>query len=180
MGNAPFSEVAVEDGVLQQIRRLVLVLSVGIIGYLGIRRLTFLTLPTTLLLLLCWMWYSTTWSVAPDTSLARIFAITSTLLGVYISSAWLGGRWSFRLFYVLLAVITVVSVVSALVIPGARHTIATETNLVGNWKGILDHKNFLGVVCSFLVICCLSMQSLSYLVLALAGVALIGLSVFKL
>ena len=86
---------------------------------------------------------SVVWSIDPDTTLRRSFAlIMTTLFGL-----WLASRWNWRELILLLAstfgVLAVLSVVMALAMPslGIDHDVHA-----GAWKGLWWEKNTLGAV----------------------------------
>lgn len=86
---------------------------------------------------------SVIWSVSPDTTLRRSFAlIMTTLFGL-----WLASRWSWRelilLFATLFSGLVVLSTIMALVFPslGVDHAVHA-----GAWKGIWWQKNTLGAM----------------------------------
>lgn len=86
---------------------------------------------------------SVVWSIDPDTTLRRSFAlIMTTLFGL-----WLASRWNWRALILLIAstfgVLAVLSVVMALAVPslGIDHDVHA-----GAWKGLWWEKNTLGAV----------------------------------
>lgn len=86
---------------------------------------------------------SVVWSIDPDTTLRRSFAlIMTTLFGL-----WLASRWNWRELILLIAstfgVLAVLSVVMALAVPslGIDHDVHA-----GAWKGLWWEKNTLGAV----------------------------------
>jgi O-antigen ligase len=86
---------------------------------------------------------SVVWSIDPDTTLRRSFAlIMTTLFGL-----WLASRWNWRELILLIAstfgILAVLSVVMALAVPslGIDHDVHA-----GAWKGLWWEKNTLGAV----------------------------------
>ena len=94
---------------------------------------------------------STLWSIAPDVSLRRGFALLmTTAFGL-----WLGARWEWpkllELFAALFASLAVMSVIAAIVFPGFGVDQAVHA---GAWKGVWWEKNTLGAMMAWGAIAC--------------------------
>jgi exopolysaccharide production protein ExoQ len=95
-------------------------------------------LPT----LLAWAALSTLWSVSPDDTLRRSFALAlCTVFGLYLG-ARVGTERTVRLLAAALAIGMVASVFCALAFPSVG--ISGQGGYIGAWRGVYANKNSLG------------------------------------
>ncbi|MBM3918943.1 MAG: O-antigen ligase family protein [Sphingomonadales bacterium] len=85
------------------------------------------------------------WSVVPSIALRRVFLLWITTTTLFMLTDLAGERiitWLARTHVLLL----MVSLMAIPILKGARHTYVEEGDpmLVGNWKGIFQHKNHAG------------------------------------
>jgi len=85
------------------------------------------------------------WSVVPGIGLRRVFLLWITTTTIFMLTDLAGERiiiWLARTHMLLL----IVSLLAIPILKGARHTYVEEGDpmLVGNWKGIFQHKNTAG------------------------------------
>jgi len=118
---------------------------------------------------------SVLWSRAPGITLDQgIWLVMSTLVGVYIASAY-NMREQLRLVLITLSMITLSSFVFSLVFP--QYGIMRFGDLAGRWRGILTHKNVFSFFVSLTAILMLYFGSvigrIRWVVLPLSSVMLV-------
>jgi len=100
--------------------------------------------PTLMLLvLLAWTFASTAWSIAPDMTMRRAFAVTlTTLFGIYLAASF-GGRGMSEILASSFLVLAIGSYIAALAFPafGVHHDVNA-----GLWRGLWYEKNQLGAL----------------------------------
>jgi O-antigen ligase len=101
---------------------------------------------SALVLLTGWTWLSTVWSISPDDTLRRAFAITATtLFGIYV-----GCRFSQRTVVRLVGTTALLGIVASLVFVAVDpERGATTLAAEGAWRGVFINKNALGGVMLF-------------------------------
>ncbi len=122
---------------------------------LGVGRdLRQMMLPASLGVLLMWCWASALWALDPSIALRRLALLTIILLTIRMCVQQAGfDRTTAALRYMLLGTIAL-CFISIAVLPSAIHraTDTIDTDLVGDWRGILYHKNFAGAVCGIAIV----------------------------
>jgi exopolysaccharide production protein ExoQ len=85
---------------------------------------------------------SITWSVDPDTSLRRAFALAMwTLFGLYLAARY-NTRELLRLLGIALGLLAIMSLASAILVPDYGREVEAFTS--GAWRGVFTTKNTLG------------------------------------
>ncbi len=126
---------------------------VGARPLLDYRRL--LVLPLPIVLALAWCWISLTWALDPDIAARRLTLTTLVIWSVFALVRHLDYEKSMRLVRVAFVLTLIACYIAVLVLPAMGKHQMTEPGdlqLVGNWRGILGHKNFAGAVCALTIL----------------------------
>ncbi|HYF06305.1 MAG TPA: O-antigen ligase family protein [Acetobacteraceae bacterium] len=112
-----------------------------------------LDVPLPLAVLLFWAWLSLAWAVDPATSLRRVLLTSMVLLSVCWTVAMLGHERVLRQLGLWFAAILVLNwAVMPLVETAVHQHGELDEALVGNWRGIHDHKNAAGAFCAIAIL----------------------------
>jgi len=132
---------------------LVFLATLGVSGVLRNPR-RILVLPISLTLTLTWFLLSVTWAIDPDVSIRRLALTAMIILTVFLSVRTTGAERTVSLVRLVLMLVLVLNYLAVAVAPEAIHQAAEmgEPGLVGDWRGILAHKNFTGPICAFTII----------------------------
>jgi len=105
------------------------------------------SMSPSLALLLVWCGMSALWATAPDVVLRRVALEFVIIASVAIGVSTVGGERSLALTRAVLATVLVINWISILTVQNAVHLPGeTETQLVGDWRGLYYHKNIAGAV----------------------------------
>ncbi len=111
----------------------------------GLRALS--TVPILLVLLLAWCVLSATWAGEPGVAVRRAGLAVILVASVMLSVETIGAERSLALWRWVLVGVMIVNFVSIPLIPQARHLPGeADPSLVGDWRGLYDHKNIAGSV----------------------------------
>lgn len=118
-------------------------LALGLLGVIqasGVKSLR--SVPLSFWLLWGWIIISLLWAIAPDLAVRRIGLSLSLTMAIYSSALTIGYRRVFTILLFILVPTVVIDVISIKVVPTAVH-LASERNLdlIGNWRGLHNHKN---------------------------------------
>lgn len=105
--------------------------------------------PWPLLLALGWCWLSLLWAIDPSIALRRLILTSVIIWGIFVLVRQLGYDRALAMIRLLLVIALVVNFVSIAVAPEmAIHQIndPEDTSLVGDWRGIMGHKNVAGLI----------------------------------
>jgi O-antigen ligase len=115
-----------------------------------------LIMPWPILLVLGWCWLSLTWAVNPDVAMRRLVLTTVIAWNTFIIVQSAGYE---RTVAVLRVVFVGVVLASYVAVAAAPHLAVHEmlesnisTALVGNWRGLLGHKNIAGSACAITIL----------------------------
>ncbi|WP_369982507.1 O-antigen ligase family protein [Thalassolituus sp.] len=124
---------------------------------------------------------SIAWSVSPVHTLKRSILLLIFVLSIHFIVLALGRGLAIYYLYRFLAVSIGISIVSVFVVPGAKHigSQITDLGLVGDWKGVFQHKNQAGPISFVFVLMSIYFYSIErkvlYLYLGVVGlVFLVG------
>jgi O-antigen ligase len=114
-----------------------------------------LTIPLPLLIALGWCWLSLAWSLSIPISFGHIM-LTSMVMWITCTSVrYLGFDDSVLVLRMILIVFVVVNFASVLLSPEfGIHQVnePDDKSLIGDWRGIMMHKNFLGAFASVTIL----------------------------
>jgi O-antigen ligase len=113
-----------------------------------------LCVPLGIALLLAYCLVSVSWAIAPVISLRRI---TLTAMVVWVTFRQvndLGPERTLRLIRYALLILLVINFLTVLLSPYGVHTemFGEETSVVGDWRGIIPHKNIAGAACALTIL----------------------------
>jgi len=114
-----------------------------------------LVLPVSMTIALLWCLLSVSWALAPSISIRRLILTISALWSVFIVVRNAGFERSVRAIQIMLVVGLVLNYAAIVISPGtAIHQPgqAGGPELIGNWRGVLPHKNFAGAICAMTII----------------------------
>ena len=118
------------------------------IGTLGVRAngvRFLLRVPTPFILLLAWCWLSLLWAIEPSLAIRRLLFTTLIVLSVAYSVERLSYRQVIELLLNIFAFILIADWLAVAIFPLAVHQAGeSDPSLVGNWRGIHNHKNEAG------------------------------------
>lgn len=116
--------------------------------------LSWLPLPVSIILLLVYCLISVSWAIAPAVSLRRFIFTAMVIWILFRAVAELGYARTLQLVRWTLIVVLVANYASLLV-PGVGlqpDSPGGDPSVVGNWRGLLPHKNLAGAVCAFTIL----------------------------
>lgn len=109
---------------------------------------TLQSVPPILALLLGWCLLSALWADAPSVAFRRAGLEVVVVLCAMLSVEMLGAERCFRYWRIVLGTILIVNWLSIPLIRTAVHLPGEiDPALVGDWRGLYDHKNIAGAVC---------------------------------
>jgi exopolysaccharide production protein ExoQ len=107
------------------------------------------------ILTIFWCLISASWAVEPAISIRRSIAMTMLLFTVSACVRGLGTNNTLRVVYTFAALLLISSLISVAlsfmpIFSFARHpSNETDASLVGNWRGVMMHKNVAGAMMSY-------------------------------
>lgn len=114
----------------------------------GVNKTKWWPLPVMVTVALAWCWLSLSWSLAPSIGMRRLLLTTMLIYTIFRAANVLGYErtvWAMRF---LCVVTLILSYIAMKVTPASIHVEveAGDPELIGNWRGILAHKNYAGAV----------------------------------
>lgn len=151
-------ETSVQSGDGSAVRQLGYLIITGIVFFAlkpweNYRR--FLAIPVPLLIGLGYCWLSLGWSIAPDIALRRLILATMIMWTLFASMRQLKFEEVLSLLRVTLVILLVANYLAVIVFPAYgihTGTQGDEFSLAGDWKGVVQHKNFAGAECAITMI----------------------------
>ncbi len=104
-----------------------------------------LVIPVMIAVALGWCWLSTLWSLSPGSTLRRIALTSMVIWSIFAIVRHLGYEKPVAIIRVMLAVLLMMNVAVSLALPdiGVHHVNEPgDKGLIGDWRGIMFHKNF--------------------------------------
>lgn len=142
------------DGdVLRQVTYLLLfLLSVVLLGI--VRRPQWLLIPPTLFAVFAWCSASVFWAIEPAVAARRLVLTLLVAWTVLLCVKQAGFDRSVSVIRQVLILVLVLNYAAILVLPEAIHRAndAVDSNVIGNWRGWLLHKNITGPVCAITIL----------------------------
>ena len=137
-------------------RQVCFVLLFLVVAYAGVRARGFdflLSVPKLFWPVLGWMWLSLIWAIDPSIAFRRLAFTTIIILSLSYTTDLLSYRQVVRVLLTALVTILMVDWLAVAAFPLAVHQAAElDTSLVGNWRGIHNHKNEAGAFCAMTLI----------------------------
>jgi O-antigen ligase len=108
------------------------------------------TVPFTLLLLMGWCWLSLIWAIEPAIATRRLL-LTTFIFAIAFAAVEAAG--TVRALKAIAALL-LVNYLAVALSPQAVHQPGESVDfaLVGNWRGVTNHKNYVGAICAVTVI----------------------------
>jgi len=132
---------------------LILILAIYV-AYKGHGLKGLLALPLTMAITLTWFWITISWAIAPGIAIRRLILTTLLIVTIFISVRELGTDRIITVMRKVFAFTLLVNYVFAIAIPSVGvHNgfdiigFGSDPGLSGDWKGIMEQKNFAGALC---------------------------------
>lgn len=112
------------------------------------------TVPLLVLLLFGWCWISFLWAIEPGIALRRLLLMTFIAAVLFATVEALGTTMAIRTVVRALLVALAVNYIAVVLTPLAVHQPGESSDLalIGNWRGVTNHKNFAGAVSAITVL----------------------------
>ena len=114
-----------------------------------------LAVPLPLVVALIWCWLSVGWSIAPDVAVRRVVLTSVVIWSIFMLVRQLGYERVVPVLRVALLLGLVANYFAVLGFPVIGIHQANEPDdlkLIGDWRGIMMHKNIAGAVCALTVL----------------------------
>lgn len=113
-----------------------------------------IAIPWPVLLLLAYCLVSVSWALAPDISLRRLALTAISVWLCFRSVAMLGYARSLHVLRWVLILFLLLNYLTLIFTPYGVHefVLGDDTSIVGDWKGIMVHKNIAGGLCALTII----------------------------
>ena len=114
-----------------------------------------LVVPLAILLALAWCWLSMSWSLAPGITGRRIFLTTIVIWSIFAIVRHAGYDQPVAIIRVMLAGLLVINIAVSALYPelGVHHVNEPgDKGLIGDWRGVMVHKNFAGPTAAMAVL----------------------------
>ncbi|MFZ2994722.1 O-antigen ligase family protein [Sphingobium sp.] len=114
-----------------------------------------LVIPMTMLLALGWCWLSIGWAIDPGIAVRRLILTSVIIWSLFIAIDQLGYERPVKLLRNLLIAILVANFITVFLFPDfGVHPMDEigDKRLIGDWRGVLMHKNVAGAVCAITII----------------------------
>lgn len=105
-------------------------------------------------LALAWCWLSLAWALDPGVAVRRLVLTTIIIWSAFAIVRQLGIERTLLFVRVALFAMLIVNFVTVLVFPsiGLHDATSGEPMLVGNWRGLMGHKNQAGLLCALTIL----------------------------
>jgi O-antigen ligase len=111
-----------------------------------------MAMPTSLLILLGYCLLTCTWAIDPGIALRRL-AFTAAVIWMLMRAIGdLGAVRTQNFLRVFMVVLLIVNFLVVAFSPLGKHLAGEEASLVGEWRGIISHKNVAGPACCFTIL----------------------------
>ncbi len=114
-----------------------------------------LVVPWPILVALGWCWLSVFWAIEPATAFKRIALASMVTWSVFASVRYLGRAQTLLIVRVALLILLVMNFVTVELYPEiGTHRVNQlyENPLMGDWRGLMAHKNIAGLVCALTIL----------------------------
>jgi O-antigen ligase len=114
-----------------------------------------LAVPVALLVALGWCWLSLVWAIEPSIAARRLVLTTVVIWTIFMATEQLGYERTLALLRVAVVLALIGNFIAVVGFPetGIHHADEVyEKALVGNWRGIMAHKNFAGAACALTIL----------------------------
>jgi exopolysaccharide production protein ExoQ len=111
-----------------------------------------LAIPLPICVALAWCWASVFWAIEPEIAIRRLILTTVIIWSLFITIRQLGFDRTLAMVRVALLIGLLVNYLAVIVWPDVGIHEAGEAydrQLTGDWRGIMQHKNFAGALCAY-------------------------------
>ncbi|MEP9404009.1 O-antigen ligase family protein [Sphingomonas silueang] len=159
VGTSPFAEYTqAADDSQGDVLRQVLTGALFLLTLIGLRRSGRLAarwaLPVGISVLLGYCLFTISWSMVPGVAIRRLALTTIVIWMLFATSRELGYARTLYVTRIVLVLLLVCNFLTMLVPGLGTHpfVLGEDTSIVGDWRGMLPHKNMTGAVCAFTVL----------------------------
>lgn len=111
-----------------------------------------LILPWPLMVALAWCWLSLTWAINPGVGVRRLVLMTIVVWNTFIIMQSAGYERTIRILRVLFVLMLLAGYITVLAAPSVGIHLMLDSDIqltvVGNWRGLMGHKNIAGAACA--------------------------------
>lgn len=114
-----------------------------------------LVIPVAIVVALAWIWLSITWALDPGIALRRAFLTTTIIWSIFAIVRRIGVDQPLMIARALLVLLLVINILVSLLFPDIGvHSVNEpgDKGLIGDWRGIMTHKNFAGPTVAVLIL----------------------------
>lgn len=114
-----------------------------------------LVVPVAIAIALGWVWLSIAWALDPGIALRRAFLTTTIIWSIFAVVRRIGVDQPLMIARVLLVVLLLINIAVSILFPDIGvHSVnePADKGLIGDWRGIMTHKNFAGPTVALLIL----------------------------
>jgi O-antigen ligase len=155
----PFMTYSSTNGVEGQAVRQVGYIAIALLTVIALRgwrvRRRLQAVPWPMIFALAWCWLSMIWAIEPSIALRRVLLLTIVTWSIFALVRQIGYTTSLLVVRGMLLILLAANWATVLNDPPMGiHQIDTsgEDSLVGDWRGMMEHKNIAGLTCALTVI----------------------------
>ena len=114
-----------------------------------------LVVPLAITVALGWVWLSVAWALDPGIALRRAFLTTTIIWSIFAIVRRLGVDQPLMIARALLVALLVINILVSILFPELGvHSVnePADKGLIGDWRGIMTHKNFAGPTVALLIL----------------------------
>ncbi|MGK2910287.1 MAG: O-antigen ligase family protein [Sphingobium sp.] len=114
-----------------------------------------LVVPIAIVVALAWVWLSIAWALDPGIAVRRAFLTTTIIWSIFAIVRRVGVDQPLMIARILLVVLLVINTLVSILFPDIGvHSFnePADKGLIGDWRGIMTHKNFAGPTVALLIL----------------------------
>ncbi|MBB4857242.1 O-antigen ligase [Novosphingobium chloroacetimidivorans] len=115
-----------------------------------------LIMPWPLLLALAWCWLSLSWAINPGVAIRRLVLMTIVVWNTFIVMQAAGYERTIKILRILFVTVLIAGYLVVVAYPqmGVHMMLDGDIQLtvVGNWRGLMGHKNIAGAACAMTIL----------------------------
>jgi O-antigen ligase len=113
-----------------------------------------LAVPVMIVIALGWCLVSLTWAIDPAIAARRLLLTAIIIWQIFMATQQLGYARTVGVLRWVMAGLLLANFVTVLLFPeiGIHQPGEVEQQLTGNWRGVLEHKNFAGAACAMTIL----------------------------
>lgn len=110
--------------------------------------------PWPFWLALAWCWLSLAWALDPGVAVRRLVLTTIIIWSAFAIVRQLGIERTLLFVRIALVAMLIINIVTVLAFPqiGLHDSTSDDPLLVGNWRGLMGHKNQAGLLCAITIL----------------------------